>query len=84
SPLTGQQITSFKDFTDVSGILEKKKDEMINQMRKRAMDKVKEGVQDKIKGKAGDEINKRLPGQQNNSDDKKSGGGGIGGFNFGF
>lgn len=84
SPLTGQQVTSFKDFTDVSGILEKKKDEMINQLRQKATDKVKQGVQDKIKGKAGDEINKHLPGHKDNPGDKNSGGADLGGFHIGF
>ena len=84
SPLTGQQITSFKDFTDVSGILEKKKEEMINQMRQKALDKVQEGVKDKVKGKAGDEINKHLPGHKDDSSDNKSKGLNIGGIQVGF
>lgn len=74
SPLTGQQVNSFKDFTDVSGALEKKKEELLQQMRQKIRDKVEEGVKNNVKGQAGDEINKRLP----------ANGQGLGGIKLGF
>jgi hypothetical protein len=44
SPLTGQQMNSFKDFIDVSGQLEQKKQELMNQMRQKVMDKLPTGI----------------------------------------
>lgn len=40
SPLTGQQMNSFKDFVDVSGQLEQKKQEMLQQMHNKIMEKL--------------------------------------------
>ena len=48
SPLTQEAISDFKDFNNVSGLLEKKKQELMNQMKQKAGDKVREKIgQDK-------------------------------------
>ena len=44
SPLTQEAISDFKDFNGVSGLLEKKKQEMMNQMKQKAGDQVREKV----------------------------------------
>jgi ferric-dicitrate binding protein FerR (iron transport regulator) len=40
SPLTGQQMNSFRDFVDVSGQLEQKKQEMLQDMHNKIMEKL--------------------------------------------
>ncbi len=44
SPLTGEQMNSFEDFVDVSGQLEKKKQELLQQMHDKIMDKMPDAV----------------------------------------
>lgn len=44
SPLTGEQMNSFKDFTDVSGQLEKKKQELLQEMHQKVLDKLPGGI----------------------------------------
>jgi hypothetical protein len=44
SPLTGRQANSFKDFVDVSGQLEQKKQELLQQMHDKLMDKMPDPV----------------------------------------
>jgi hypothetical protein len=44
SPLTGEQMNSFEDFVDVSGQLEKEKQELLQQMHDKLMDKMPDAV----------------------------------------
>ena len=44
SPLTGQQMNGFRDFVDVSGQLEKKKQELLRQMHDKLMDRMPDPV----------------------------------------
>lgn len=54
SPLTGQQMNSFKDFVDVSGQLEQKKQELLNQMHQKVMEKLP--VPDDLKNTIGQHL----------------------------
>jgi len=54
SPLTGQQMNSFKDFVDVSGQLEQKKREMLQDLHNKIMDKVP--VPDSLKNTIGQHL----------------------------
>ena len=54
SPLTGQQMNSFKDFVDVSGQLEQKKREMLQDMHDKIMEKVP--VPDALKNTIGQHL----------------------------
>jgi hypothetical protein len=44
SPLSEQQMNNFRDFMDVSGQLEKKKNELIQQMQQKVLDQVPAGL----------------------------------------
>ncbi|SRR5579871_4293091 len=54
SPLTGQQMNSFKDFVDISGQLEQKKKEMLQDMHNKIMEKVP--VPDALKNTIGQHL----------------------------
>lgn len=54
SPLTGRQVGSFKDFVDVSGLLEQKKREMLQDMHNRIMQKLP--VPDALKNTIGQHL----------------------------
>lgn len=54
SPLTGQQMNSFKDFVDVSGQLEQKKQQMLQDMHNKVMEKVP--VPDDVKNAIGQHL----------------------------
>ena len=54
SPLTGRQANSFKDFVDVSGAIEQKKQEMLQQMHQKIMDKIP--VPDSLKNTLGQHL----------------------------
>lgn len=54
SPLTGQQMNSFKDFVDISGQLEQKKQEMLQDLHNKIMDKVP--VPDSLKNTIGQHL----------------------------
>ena len=54
SPLTGQQMSNFQDFVDVSGQLEQKKQEMLQDMHNKIMEKVP--VPDSLKNTLGQHL----------------------------
>jgi hypothetical protein len=55
SPLTGRQMNSFRDFVDVSGQLEEKKQQLLQQMHDQLMDKMPDPVKQHE-----DDLNKAL------------------------
>jgi hypothetical protein len=54
SPLTGEQMKSFQDFVDISGQLEKKKQELMNQMHQKVLEKLP--VPDNLKNTIGQQL----------------------------
>lgn len=63
SPLTGQQMNSFKDFVDISGQLEQAKQGLLQKMHDKITDKMPDAVKkhgNDLKG-AGDTLGKKLP-----------------------
>jgi hypothetical protein len=62
SPLTGQQMNSFRDFVDVSGQLEQKKQEMLQDMHNKLMEKLPGGIlPQKPEEDLKDKIGQKLP-----------------------
>jgi hypothetical protein len=61
SPLTGAQLNSFQDFTNVSNELEQKKQELLDQLKGTVMDKVPDVVPEKQKDDLKNAIDQKLP-----------------------